>query len=165
MNDAIKSEVTNLMMYDNFTNMGKQLNVLNKTNKLLNNDNFCALLKKNLDLFFNHPAGVELSDMGGIILSMRKIIPEFEKVLNLYHDLEIDSMKYILYGCLYSYIIKYNSNFLQNNFGQFRTEYDNIFNLIKMTKTEYEVENKLFKRIWTWLINTISCSNDINIKK
>jgi len=165
MNETIKQEVVNLMMYDQFLNVSKQINSLNKINKLLNVDKFCSKLKSALDAFFNHPLGVTLSDMGEIILSMRKIIPEFENILNLYHDLEIDSMKYILYGCLYNYLTKHQANFLNiNDIGQLRTEYDNIFKLIQLSKKEFQVESKLCKRIWQWVTTTLTCSGNQIVK-
>lgn len=166
MNEVVKNEVINLMSYDKYVELGKQINVINKMSKLLDNETFIKKMSDNLGAFFNHPAGVQLSDMGAIILSLKKILPEFENILNLYHDLNIDTMKYLLYGCLYTYIIKDHSDFIEGDkLGEFRISFCNIFDLIKLPKEDFELESKLMSRIWSWLKGVVTCSNDIKIKK
>jgi hypothetical protein len=162
MNDQIKNEVMNMMLYDQFNNTTAQMDIINKANKLLIDNVFFANLRINLDKFFNSPNGVSITDMGAIVLNLQSVVSGFENFLNLYRGLSLDQVKYILYACLYAYILKYQSNFFNTSekLGNFRLEYDNIFGLIKIPSIVYQAESKFFKRIWQKLCSLGKCECD-----
>lgn len=164
MLDQVKNELQNCMLADQYNSVSSQINIISKTNKLLNSDSYSSKLKETMDKYFNHPTGIAMEDMGQIVLSLQGLIPLFENVLNLYKGLDVTEMKYILYGCLYYYLLQYQSGFIDENLGKFRLEYFNIFELIKTPLESYEVESKLFLRIMQWAKKTFCCISDPYVK-
>ena len=158
MLEQVKDEQNNMMLYDQLNDVTKQMDIVNKTNKLLNDEYFEREIKLRLDKFYNQPSGLSLCDLSQIILDLQSVIPKFENTLNLYRGLDIIQMKFILYGCIYHYICKNQPKYFEKVLiGEFRLEYNNIFNLIEASKKSYELESRLFLRIYQWFCEKLSC--------
>lgn len=151
MNEIVKNELQNIMMFDQYNSVNSQLNIINKCNKLLSNDDFCKEYIATLDCYFNRQ-NLQIVDLPQIILGMqRNVISHFGDVLNLYHTIQPEDMKYILYGLLYDYIMKFHPDFIDGKLVEFRLEFNNVFELIMTSKKQFKVKNKIFTRFFHWL--------------
>ena len=166
MLEQVKEEQYNMMLYDQYNDVAKQMDIANKTNKLLNDTIFEKEIREKLDKYYNQPSGLSLCDFAQIILDLKSVVPKFENTLNLYRGLDIGQMKFILYGCVYHYICKNQPKYFEKvSIGEFRLEYNNIFNLIEVSKKNYELESRFFLRIYQWFCDKLSCVCTVEDKR
>ncbi|RTL06732.1 hypothetical protein EKK58_04315 [Candidatus Dependentiae bacterium] len=137
MNETIRNEVALLLDIDNVKPNEKE-KILSICSSFLSSTKYITELKNILDGVFNAPDGFEISsEISRIILGILKLNDKCTYTKNINND----RLKYIIYGVIYSYLIKNQVDFLNSqNYGTFRLLFCNAWDLVSVDISKVIVE-------------------------